>query len=180
METIQITVYQFDELEPEAQNKVLGQFSDINVDHDWWEFLYEEFKAELKQVGLTCERFFFDIDRGSFIAPHKLSVDSKELLVKFSEVRTPGRLTDEFDPEFITAGRNNVVVKVSQYGHTGYTRIDKKLDEICESLTSKVYALFEDFLSRLRNEYDGLTSEEAIKETIKANEFKFTAEGRIF
>ena len=50
METIQVTVYQFDELEPEAQNKVLSQFSDINVDHDWWEFLYEEFKEELREV----------------------------------------------------------------------------------------------------------------------------------
>jgi hypothetical protein len=40
-------------------------------------------------------------------------------------------------------------------------------------------ALLEDYLVILRKEYEYLTSEEAIKETIKANDWRFSAGGKL-
>ena len=55
--------------------------------------------------------------------------------------------------------------------------VDKLLDEIEKEFAR---ALGEEYLSILRQEYEYLTSEEVIKETIEANDYDFTEEGRIF
>ena len=42
------------------------------------------------------------------------------------------------------------------------------------------YALLQDYLSLLSEEYDYLTSKQAIIETIEANEYDFTEDGKLF
>lgn len=37
MRTIEVTLYNFDELSEEGQRQALINLSDINVDHDWWD-----------------------------------------------------------------------------------------------------------------------------------------------
>jgi hypothetical protein len=60
MKTIEIKVYQFDELSEEGQQKAIENYFDINVDHDWWEFNYDD----AKNVGLKIKGF--DLDRGNY------------------------------------------------------------------------------------------------------------------
>ena len=53
---------------------------------------------------------------------------------------------------------------------------DNELDELEEEFKK---SLSEDYRIILSNEYDYLTSEESIKETIYANEYTFTSEGKL-
>jgi len=55
MKTIEINLYEFDELGEEEQKRALRELSDINTDFDWWEFVYED----AEQIG--CEIKGFDL-----------------------------------------------------------------------------------------------------------------------
>jgi len=52
---------------------------------------------------------------------------------------------------------------------------DEKLDELGEEFTK---AILEEYLSMLKKEYEYLTSDEAVKEMIEANEYEFTEKGK--
>lgn len=53
MKTVEVQVYEYDELPEEIQEKVLNKMCDINVDHDWWEFTFED----AEQVGIELSEF---------------------------------------------------------------------------------------------------------------------------
>ena len=36
------TVYSFDELGEDAQEKAIENLYDLNIDYDWWEFVFED------------------------------------------------------------------------------------------------------------------------------------------
>ena len=63
MKTKQIKVYSFKELKPEIQEQVLNQFREHNLDYEWWEYLYDEFEEELKEIGIDCKDFEWDLYR---------------------------------------------------------------------------------------------------------------------
>jgi len=42
MRTIRTKIYKFNELSKDVQNKVIERNWDINVNDEWWEFIYFE------------------------------------------------------------------------------------------------------------------------------------------
>ena len=46
MKKITITLYSFDELPPEVQEKVLDDNRTINVDYGWYDFVYDSWKEK--------------------------------------------------------------------------------------------------------------------------------------
>ena len=61
MRIIETKVYKFEELSEEGKEKAVNNLSDINVDHEWWDFIYED--AEQICLRITA----FDLDRASFV-----------------------------------------------------------------------------------------------------------------
>jgi hypothetical protein len=55
MRTIRTKVYKFDELSEAAKETAIEQFSDINVDYDWYEFVYDDFSAICKTIGVSVD-----------------------------------------------------------------------------------------------------------------------------
>lgn len=107
---------------------------------------------DAKTVG--CEITEFDTDRGNSIDfSCDNAVDTAELIMKHH-----GKSCDTFK-----------LAKEFFYG-------EEKTEENC---TEFVRALGEEFLIQLRREYEYLTSEESIIETIEANEYEFTEDGKI-
>lgn len=60
MKTKTINLYEFDELSEDAKEKALQNLWDINVDHEWWDYIYED----AERIGLKITGF--DIDRGNY------------------------------------------------------------------------------------------------------------------
>ena len=79
-ETIQL--YQFKELSQKAKEKVLEKFRYINVDDDWCDFLYEDFKEELKRIGVECNTFYWSDDRDYHIYMDEARIINKEKFFK--------------------------------------------------------------------------------------------------
>ena len=53
MRTIEIKAYLFNELSEEAKEKAVQNLSNINVQFDWWHFIYED----AKNIGLKITSF---------------------------------------------------------------------------------------------------------------------------
>jgi hypothetical protein len=175
MRTVRTKVYKFDELQPEAKNKAIQQFSDINVDYEWWNFTYED----ADNIGLKIKGF--DIDRGSYCKGE--FVDSAYYVAnKIKENHGETCETYKTAIAFI-AEWDALVSKYSDGVTTDKVAEDNEydFDNEAEDLESEfLKSICEDYRIILSKEYDYLTSEEAIIETIRSNEYEFTKDGKQF
>ncbi len=57
MKEVTIKLYEFDELSERAQEEAIEKLSDINVDYDWWKYVYED----AERIGLKINEF--DLER---------------------------------------------------------------------------------------------------------------------
>lgn len=153
-ETKVFTYYKFEELSEDAQKKAIENLSDINIHHDWYESVYEDAKT----IGCTITEF--DIDRGS-----NCSIRFKNnghdvilaILKNHGDTCDTYKLALEYKDKILDA--------------EGFVNEDVEHDFRKE--------LESEYLSMLRKEYEYLTSEECIKETILANEYEFTIDGKL-
>lgn len=53
--TIRVKLYQFNELSEDAQQKAIDKFRDLNVDFDWWDSVYDDFKMICDTVGIDVD-----------------------------------------------------------------------------------------------------------------------------
>lgn len=168
--TIRTKVYQFDELKTDAQKKAIQNLSDINVDYDWWDSTYED----AAQIGLKITGF--DLGRGrSITGDTTLSYDevAKAILTHHGE-QCPTHLLAR---EFINA-LNVMNVTFTLSGKTDPDFIDENnITELEEQFEKD---LLNAYWKILYDEFDYLQTDEAIKETIIANEYDFTVDGKRF
>jgi hypothetical protein len=171
MRTIKTTVYTFAELSEQGKDNAVERLSNINTSYDWYEFTYDD----AKNVGMSIG--WFDLDRGRLI---DLEIDSHiETANKIIKEHGETCDTHKNAKQFI-AERDALVSKYSNGGNKvpeeNENDFDCELDEL-ESEYKK--SLEEDYLSLLRNEYEYLSSREAITETIEANDYEFTEDGKL-
>lgn len=168
-------VYKFDELSEEAKQTAVERLYDINVSFDWWDSVYDDAKT------IDCKISGFDTGRGNSIdfacadacrtarlilANHGTECDTFKLAEKYA--KDHGKIIEEADKDEDEDEEGEL---------TDEYAVDTLLDELDADFER---ALGEEYLSILRQEYEYLTSHEAIIETIKANEYDFTEDGRLF
>jgi len=165
MKTKTINLYQFSELSEEAKKNAINKLSAINVEFsNWFESTYED--AENINFKITG----FDIDRASYVKGNFIvsAADTAEL-IKVSH----GNECDTFDTakEFL----NDLEALTGENG-----RIEQSVEEEIEELEDEfLKSLCEDYRIILTKEYEYRTSEEAIIDTIEANEYYFTDDGTL-
>lgn len=60
MREVKINLYQFDELGEKAQEKVLEKFRYINVEDDWYQPIYDQFREEVQEgYGISVDEMNF-------------------------------------------------------------------------------------------------------------------------
>jgi hypothetical protein len=169
MRTIETTVYTFAELSEQGKQQAINNLSSINIDFDWWQYTY----LDAKNVGININNF--DLDRTIDIGMY----DCLETANKIIQQHGPTCDTHKNAIQFI-AERDALVSRYSDGGNKvpeeNENDFDCELDEL-ESEYKK--SLEEDYLSLLRNEYEYLSSREAIIETIEANDYEFTEDGKL-
>ena len=165
------TVYTLETATEEIREKILEKHWDINIDYEWWNCTCDE----LSELGLEC--LGFDIDRGSYCdLRFKLSVHevAQNILNSHGEScdtwKTANNFIDAHDPIF-----SEYLNEDSDH----YESIEYE-DKLMEREEQFLKDLQEDYLSMLRREYDYLTSEEAITETIICNGYEFLENGDIY
>ena len=59
MKKITINLYSFNELSPEIQKKVLDDNRTINVNYNWHDFIYDNWKEKLTSFGFINPEIYF-------------------------------------------------------------------------------------------------------------------------
>ena len=172
MKTHTIKTYSFDELSDEAKEEAVDGLMDINIDHDWWNCTYEDAKT----IGITIDGF--DIDR------HEMggSLDEDGQTVANNILKEHGETCDTYiDAKSFLADYATLVAKYSdgvnieQVTEDNEYEFDIEIDELEDDFKR---TLLVDYLSMISKEYDYLTEEDTIIETIKLNDYEFTIDGK--
>lgn len=184
--TIEIQAYKFDELSETAKQKVLEKFYDFNVDHDWWDCTYEDAKT----VGIKITGF--DLDRrkscegelywnaeavaqkiteehGDTCETHKTA---KGFLLELEKLEENARR--DYD-EYLTKNPIEDERDYFDFDEFYEYEFESERDDLFEQFEKDI---FSDYADMLQNEYEYLTSEAAIIESIEANEYEFDEHGK--
>lgn len=174
MKTKTINLYSFEELSEDAKQKAIELLYNINVDHQWWEYTYDD----AKMIGLEINEF--DLDRNRY-AKGKFLYSAMETTDLIKSNHGHECETYKTAIEFLK-NWDNEVAKHSDGIDTDKVCEDKEydFDQVADELESDfLRSLLEDYSIILQKEYEILTSSEAIIETIKANEYTFTEDGKL-
>lgn len=178
------TLYTFDELSDAAKEKAVEKLYDLNVDYDWWDFVYQDAAT----IGVEIEGF--DIGYRNKI-DGKLTESLLDCCKLIRKHHGKGCETFKTAAEYL-----DTYIQVFKVWLDAKTDDDKESwelewsnkdwlaefesEEEAEEVTNDFRkAILEDYLSMLRKEYDYKTSEEAIIESIQANEYMFTDDGSL-
>ena len=175
MRTIETTVYTYDELSEDAKQKAIQDYRNKDVYwYDWWEFIY----ADAENVGIKITHF--DSGRGWDIGLKFIesAYDAAERIIKEHGEKCETYKTAE---QFLKDWAELVVkhsdgIKLDRVSEDNEYDFDNEADELEEEFRKSIG---HDFLILLQKEEEYLNSDEAIAETIEANEWEFTKEGKI-
>jgi hypothetical protein len=183
--TRSVTLYSFSELCETAQEKAIDKLWEINVHHDWWDIIYDDAES----IGLDIEEF--DLYRSNIqgsLIEHFLDV-SRFIRQKHGKEGETFKIAADFHKDYIAAFVKWREAQAQASDSSAFHLKDWKpvdwLEEfIHEEEAEKIEeefkkALLEEYRVMLDREYNFLTSREAIVETIKANEYLFTKDGRL-
>lgn len=172
MKTIEISLYKLEELSEEAKQTALQSLSDINVDNNWWDFNYED----ADNIGLIITGF--DLGRRNDInGEFKIgAIDcARSILKEHGDTCQTYKDAQTFLTEW-EAKEKEWDIKRQSEGFDSYDYDDDYEGASNEFLDT----ILSDYLTLLREEYDYRISEEAIIETIEANDYDFTEDGKIY
>ena len=161
MKTIKTVVYDFDELSEEAKQNAISNLSDININHKWWEFTYDD----AENIGLRITGF--DVGRGCYVDGELIHSVKRccELIMENHGASCEtyilaNRVLDDL------AKLLEQDLDESEYNDLCEENEDDFLRDLCDC-----------YLTILRDEYEYRTSDEEIIETIQANEYTFLPDG---
>ena len=149
------TVFPFGELSEDAKGQAVQGLWDINLFYEWWEGIYED----AKNVGITITEF--ELDRGSYCR---------------------GTIDDAVDTARAILKEHGNSCETWQTAKDFHDAVAKDGEDTkdYESLCSEFkYSILEDYRIILQKEFEYLGSEKVIIETIKANEYEFTKNGKL-
>jgi hypothetical protein len=170
MKTIEIKLYSFNELSEDAKEKAINELYDINLFYEWWDSIYEDAKnIDIKITG-------FDIDRGRYCKIENLN-DWHTIADKIMQEHGENCETYKIAESFLK--ERDEIIDTAIRDEDGDFEDENEIDNLLDNLESDFKNdISEEYLSMLRKGYDYLSSPEAIIETIEANDYEFTENGK--
>ena len=164
MKTIEIKVYEFDELDKQTKEKVIENYRYINVEDTFW---YDWIQDDFNRLELEIENF--DISRGGYVNIYisNLEDTSKNIIDEFGDSVPIKQTANDYIDEY-----NKIQANFKE---------DEDIEREVEILDNQYIKRYSDnILSYLRAEYEYQVSDEALDEFFINNDFDFTIEGKIY
>lgn len=175
-----IKVYKFDELNDETQEKIVNKYRYINVEHQpWWDFSYESIKEEASIIGIEIKTrpriptpspdIYFDDNNVTINGYYQYRKNS----VKEIKDQAP---KDE-DLHEIAMNLQKIQSKLFYKGTAKLTH--RGIDSDYEGVTTELKRFYKWARHQLTVEEEYLTGDDAVRETLIANEYEFLPDGRM-
>lgn len=188
MKQITINLYSFNELPKDIQRKVLDDNRTINVDHDWYDFIYDNWKEKLTAFGFIAPIIRFSgfysqgdgacfdaaIDLETVLKQEDIPAEYKKLILAKDSVEFGIKSNSSYYSHEHT---RFIDWCISDWNVDVRTQSNIILQSFCDWLESKRIVFCQQIYNDLQKEYEYLTSDEAIKETIIANDYTFESDG---
>jgi len=186
MLTKSINLYTFEELDGAIKEKVLDRHRDIDVDGNWYEFVYEQWVAKLNKIGfkdanIHFSGFYCQGDGACFDAKPDLRILRLKKGKKFHPI-------DHLIRNDYIYGK--IEGYSSHYCHERTRRfeiIDQLADiskeqsllitELEDAIEKARLSLCQEIYHDLRVEYEYLTSDDHVTETLIEGDFLFQVNG---
>ena len=180
MREITVKAYAFAELSEKAQERALNAFRYTNVEHDWYEYPYDTIRAAGKLIGLDIDMIYCDTDLYCIFDASYEYVRGAVKAVKAefpqdTELHGIAKDLQALQKRHFYSLSCNVA---SQRDTNSYQCFRFGEDYECD-----LGDILDDFAHwariLLRDECEWLTSDEAVKEMIEANEYEFDEAGNL-
>jgi hypothetical protein len=183
------TVYSYEELSDRAKARAVDGLRDVNVNHDWWDFIYEDAKTIGRLMGIEIENIYFSGfssqgDGACFEGRYDYAKGSlkavKENAPKDAELH---RIALELY-KFQRKSFYKAAARVKHRGHYNHSKCtDIEVWEEMQGTADDCVQLLRDFMDwiydRLYEEYFYLTDDAQIIEAIEANGYEFDEDGKL-
>ncbi len=196
IKTPDFQVMTFDELTPESKEKAVEQFRQINVeDYEWWDSIYEMFKEDTTEFDVEKIYFsgFWSQGDGAMFEYSGISEELVHEAIDSLDISKYKREAMKSEVVFSAKGthRGHYCHERSCH-HIMYFEVNDIDRENIDQLFYEHHVELEDFIEEryrdlahklyrsLEEDYEYLTNEEAIIETIIANEYEFHIDGSQF
>jgi hypothetical protein len=172
-----------------TKDELIEKYRDINVEDDWWEWVYADFTCDMSKVGVSVDKLWFDgfYHQGShaeiecsmrssvenFMASHnlsknypaiyKLAVQGGVHIRKKNSLEVEIESWEHFDACEDEDMNEFYKVQYQEEVDVTYKEFEEDVEKILEDYEDDLYR-------RLRDEYEGLVSDEIVWETIVGNE----------
>lgn len=195
MTTKTIKLYKFEELSKEAQEKTVEALRDINVDYYWHTVTEWEFKDKMKLLGYEVKEVYFSgfysqgdgacfegtVSIAEWLLAHKLGRKYRSLLNYcrnyggYVTIKQSGHYYHEYS---MTFDESDTLCSYYYLDYERYSaKIGAQIDEVLKLIENESIEKAKELYKELENEYDSRMTDEAVTETIIANEYDFLAEG---
>ncbi len=184
----------YEQLSDKAKQNAIMGMRDINTNHYWWRSTYKYVGEVAKSLGFAgFEVHGFGLDRGSYV---QYDAQFCYKLMKLDELSDKQK--DELKWFIIPITEQAALCAIHSQGSYLYANIpptgrvsinvdwevwnsedyDETQDLLDGEAIEEAFDAFADWIqARLQDDYDYLTSDEAIEESIIANEYDFDEEG---
>lgn len=181
--TFEYKALKYDELPEDARDKAVEAMYDLNVDYDWWQYTVEDILNEWsKKYGICFElgSLCFDLGRSRqlYFGRGKIWIEKPYKLAYqatgnrgYALLAAKGVLELGFETHYYGGGDGRTVLDVTDYRSADSPDLPVDFDNWFRDLCRG-------FFKRLNDEYNYLTSREAIEQSIRANEYDFFEDGR--
>lgn len=197
MKTLEIKVYGFDELSPDAQQVAIEVNRDALVQDDsWFEPILEGFREDMKELGHDIDvrdiRFtgFWSQGNGASFHTKHSSLDTGALLkeagIKYKDL--PRNFSTEVKEGLITY---DLYPNPSSYSHENTVELEMEYDgdndaiyDKCVELVPVLQSMLRDKMRKLYSDlekyYEELRTDEVIKEELREREEDYLEDGSKF
>jgi hypothetical protein len=194
MQTRTYNVYKFDELSEDAKQKAIKKYYDINVDFEYWaQFELDENKKKLEEMGYYDVKILYSgfgsqgdgacfearVNVPKFIRNHKKEDKFPMLMADSDLIFCVVKHSGHYYHENSTSVDTCSYFDSSSFSAAELEAVDKEIIELEKLIDLDRIQEGKRIYKELGNLYDHLTSHEAIIETLKANDYDFTEDGKI-
>jgi hypothetical protein len=181
-------VYPFDELDDKAKDRAREWYREGALDYEWWDSTYDDAKTCLALAGFTVEEIYFSgfssqgdgaCFKGSWSAADTKPVKAmRQHAPKDKELHAIAATMRR-----IARKQPDAAMSVKQRGHYSHEHctefsVDARTPELEEQIIETSRDAMRWIYRQLEKEYEWLMSDEQVDESIRANEYEFTEEGK--